>query len=182
VPRPQSLAARHRGALGTIVLATAVAVVLTLLRYGVTGVGLCWAAAQVVLGFIAAWDVLTRRILNVVVLPAAVVVVALRAAFVPSALAETLVAGGIAFVVFLVLVIALNGFGMGDVKLAGLLGLLLGRSALGALLAGCIAGGIAAAFLIASGRAGRKSTFAYGPYLVLGAALGILLGHPPPLV
>jgi leader peptidase (prepilin peptidase)/N-methyltransferase len=172
---------RLRVPLGAIALVTVVLVVLTLSRYGITLVGLGWSACQVLFGLIAAWDVKTRRIPNVVLLPAALVVVALRAVFVPSALPESLIAGAIALGAFLVLTILFGGLGMGDVKLAGLIGLLLGRAAVGALVAGCVAGGLAAALLLASGRAGRKSTFAYGPYLALGAAIGIVVGNPPPL-
>jgi leader peptidase (prepilin peptidase)/N-methyltransferase len=157
-------------------------VALTLRHYGVTGNGVSWSAAQLLLGFIAGWDVLTRRILNVVILPAALAAVAVRAVLVPSALSESVIAGAIAFGVFLVLaIVARGGLGMGDVKLAGLLGLLLGRAVVGALLAGCVAGGVGAALLVVSGRAGRKSTFAYGPYLALGGALWILFGAPPDL-
>jgi leader peptidase (prepilin peptidase)/N-methyltransferase len=125
---------------------------------------------------------MTRRILNVVLLPAALIVIAVRAAFAPSALEESLVAGVLAFAVFFVLAVAFrSGLGMGDVKFAGLLGLLLGRTVLGALLTGCVAGGIAALLLVLTKRAGRKSTFAYGPYLALGGGLWILVGSPPPL-
>jgi leader peptidase (prepilin peptidase) / N-methyltransferase len=170
----------HRLALAAVALGTVGAVVLTLRRFGFTGNGIAWTATQVLLGSVAIWDLRTRRILNVVVLPASLVVVALRVVFVPSALPETLVAGVTAFAVFVVLAVAFRGgLGMGDVKLAGLLGLLLGRAAVGALLAGVVAGGVAAALLVASGRAGRKSTFAYGPYLALGGALWILFGSPP---
>lgn len=178
----QTIRDDHRRAIAAVALGTAAAVVLTFHHYGINANGLGWSAAQVLLGFVAAWDVVTRRILNAVVLPASLIVIATRAAFVPSALAESLVAGAFAFAVFLVLAIAFRGgLGMGDVKLAGLLGLLLGRAAAGGLLAGCVAGGVAAALLVASGRAGRKSTFAYGPYLALGGALWILVGAPPRL-
>jgi leader peptidase (prepilin peptidase)/N-methyltransferase len=165
-----------------VVVVTVGMAALTLARYGVTADGLGWSVAQLLLGFIAGWDLLTRRILNVVVLPASLIVIALRAAFAPSVLPESLISGAVAFLVFLVLVIAFGeGLGMGDMKLAGLLGLLLGRAAVGALLAGCVAGGVAAALLVLSGRADRKSTFAYGPYLALGGALWILVGAPPAL-
>jgi leader peptidase (prepilin peptidase)/N-methyltransferase len=171
-----------RRALSAVLIATLAAVVLTLNRYGLTVDGVAWSGAQLLLGFIAAWDLLTRRILNVVVLPASLVVIIARVVFAPGALVESLVAGAVAFIVFLVVALASrDGIGMGDVKLAGLLGLLLGRSALGALLAGCVVGGIAAALLLVTRRAERRSTFAYGPYLALGGALLIVLGDPPSL-
>jgi leader peptidase (prepilin peptidase)/N-methyltransferase len=183
VPALQTIGPGHRRALAVVALGTVAAIVLTLYHYGFTANGLGWSVVQSLLGFIAGWDILTRRILNVVVLPASLIVIVVRAAFVPSALPESLIAGAVAFAVFVVLAVVLGGgLGMGDVKLAGLLGLLLGRAAVGALLAGCIVGGVAATLLLVSGRAGRKSTFAYGPYLVLGGALWILVGDPPPFL
>jgi leader peptidase (prepilin peptidase)/N-methyltransferase len=71
---------------------------------------------------------------------------------------------------------------MGDVKLAALLGLLLGKVLLPSLLIGVVAGGVASAIVVATGRTGRKEAIAYGPYLCLGAALGILAFAPPHLV
>jgi len=157
-------------------------VALTLQHYGLTANGILWAGAQVLLTFIAAFDFLTRRILNVVLLPAAVAALVLRGAFVPSSLLECCLAGVIAFVCFVVLAVAFRGgLGMGDVKLAGFLGFLLGGAVVAALIGGCVLGGVAAAALIAGGRANRASTFAYGPYLALGAALTIVFGSPPPL-
>ena len=61
---------------------------------------------------------------------------------------------------------------MGDVKLEAAAGALLGYPAvLAALFLGVLAGGVAAAFLLLTHRAGRKDAFAYGPYLALGAWL-----------
>lgn len=179
VPALRIVESGRRYALVATALATCAAVGLTLRHFGLTTEGFVWSAVQVLLGFIAAWDVLTRRILNAVVVPAALVVIVARAVFAPSALPESLLAGVLAFAVFLMLaILARGGLGMGDVKLAGLIGLLLGRASVGALLAGCIAGGVAAVLLILSRRATAKSTFAYGPYLALGAALWILVGSP----
>jgi leader peptidase (prepilin peptidase)/N-methyltransferase len=169
-------------ALSAVLLATFGAVVLTLKRYGMTVDGFGWSGAQLLLGFIAGWDILTRRILNLVLLPASVVIIAVRVVFAPGALVESLVAGAVALTVFLALALASrDGIGMGDVKLAGFLGLLLGRAVLGALIAGCVAGGIAAVLLLATRSAERRSTFAYGPYLALGGALWIVLGDSPSL-
>lgn len=71
-------------------------------------------------------------------------------------------------------------FGFGDVRIAGVIGLLLG--ALGAAetvyggYAGFILGAVVGLGLYATGRIGRRDPFAFGPYLVVGAFLG------PPLV
>jgi leader peptidase (prepilin peptidase)/N-methyltransferase len=180
------IAAAARRSPVTLAAAVVVAAALvagTLVHDGVNANGIAWSVVQVVLVFVAWFDVLERRILNVVVLPAAVLVVALRIAFEREELVETILAGLIAFVVFLVLaVLVKSGLGMGDVKLAGLIGLLLGTGATYALILGVMVGGVAAVLLLATRRATRTSTYAYGPYLALGAAVWIVAAHPPPLV
>jgi leader peptidase (prepilin peptidase)/N-methyltransferase len=100
-----------------------------------------------------------------------------------SHLAESVVAGLAVFGVALLLAnLAHGGLGMGDVKLAGALGFVLGKVVLLALALGTGAGAIAAVAVLARrGAAGRGTTIAYGPYLALGGALGILLFAPPPL-
>ena len=75
-----------------------------------------------------------------------------------------------------------GGLGMGDVKLAGMLGFLLGNAVLPALVLGVFAGGVWSAILLGTGRAGLRSTIAYGQFLALGGAVAILLSTPPPLV
>jgi leader peptidase (prepilin peptidase)/N-methyltransferase len=160
-------------------LALAVA---TFVARGHDAEALAWAGVQLVLAAIATIDAATRRIPNVVTLATALGAAALRLAFARGVLPETLVAGAICFVVFLLLALAARGgLGMGDVKLAGLLGFLLGRDVVVALLIGTVAGAVAA--LVAARRAGsRKATLAYGPYLCLGAAVVILLTTPPSFV
>ncbi len=78
-------------------------------------------------------------------------------------------AGGL----FLLLAIIQRGaMGLGDVKLAAVLGAVLGFPLiLMGLLYGILAGGVAALVLLATRRAGRKDAMAYGPYLALGAWL-----------
>jgi prepilin signal peptidase PulO-like enzyme (type II secretory pathway) len=51
-----------------------------------------------------------------------------------------------------------------------------------ALLTGCVAGSVAALMLIVLKRASLRSSFAYGPYLALGASLAIVFASPLPLV
>lgn len=66
-----------------------------------------------------------------------------------------------------------TAFGMGDVRLIVLIGLLLGWPlAMTGLFIGVIAAGIPALVLVFAGRGGRF--FSYGPYLALGAALVLL--------
>ena len=69
-----------------------------------------------------------------------------------------------------------SGLGLGDVKLGALIGLWLGWHGVPILVAslctGIILGGLAAFLLLLTRRAGRKSSIAYGPYLIAGALMG----------
>ncbi len=88
----------------------------------------------------------------------------------PLAAGLGLLVGGGLF--FLMAVAGRGAMGAGDVKLAAALGAVLGWPAvLPALLYGIIAGGFAALLLLLLRRASRKSAFAYGPYLALGALI-----------
>ena len=90
---------------------------------------------------------------------------------------QTLLGGLIGFSVVFAIFLALPGFGFGDVKLAGLLGLLAGASGvLGALLLAAIAAGAAALLLVLTRRARLHGAMAYGPYLALAAFLAMLAG------
>lgn len=160
---------------------TGVMAVLTVVHLGASADSVGWGLAQCLLGGLAIADLETRRIPNVVTGPAAVLAVTLRVAFVHSALIEILVAGAAAAAVFLLFALFAR-MGVGDVKLAGLLGLLLGRAVVPGLLVGTIAGGVAAIALLASPVAWRGRTLAYGPYLCLGGAVAILAFGPPALV
>jgi leader peptidase (prepilin peptidase) / N-methyltransferase len=158
-------------------------VYLTFARFGSGGLATAWSLAQLLLVFIACFDLLTHRIPNRVTVPAMAAALVLRAVFATGTLPEALIAGAAGFAAFLLLfVITRGGFGMGDAKLAGLLGLLLGEALLPSLLCGVVFGGIASAVVAVAVRGGHKRAIAYGPYLCLGAALGILAFSPPPLV
>lgn len=75
--------------------------------------------------------------------------------------------------------IAPRGMGMGDVKLGGLIGLVVGSVALShvAVAAGVaiLLGGLGAILLLALGR-GRKAKVPFGPYLAAGAAIAVFWG------
>ncbi len=145
--------------------------------------GWLWAVAEVLLVFVACFDLATRRVPNRVTIPAAIALVVLRAAFAPSALPATLVAGAAAFAFFLlVFMLTRGGIRMGDGKLAALAGLPLGKAALPALLIGTIAGGFASLLVLLARRGTRGQTIAYAPYLCFGAALAILAFKLPELV
>jgi len=71
-----------------------------------------------------------------------------------------------------------GGMGMGDVKLAGMMGLFLGSAVAPALLVGLLAGVTLGVFVIArkGATAGRKTAVPFGPFLALGAVFAVFLG------
>lgn len=160
------------------------------------GLGLTWAlpaylfmtAVAVALALI---DLQTRRLPDVIVLPAYPVLLALLtlASANPggpsdwSALLRAALAGAVLFVVYFVLwFVYPGGMGYGDVKLAGLLGLALGWIGWGPVVVGGFAafllGGLYGLGLIAARRGGGKTAVAFGPWMLLGAALGVAVGVP----
>lgn len=142
--------------------------------------------AQLVLGlvFVATLAAITltdlelRLIPNKILLVSSVAGVVLAAALDPSSLPEravgALAAGGLLFGVALAYP---RGMGLGDVKLAALMGLYLGRSVAPALLIGFAAGSLFGLALIARhGAAARKQAVPFGPFLALGGVIGLLAG------
>jgi leader peptidase (prepilin peptidase)/N-methyltransferase len=79
---------------------------------------------------------------------------------------------------FLFALIYPKGLGMGDVKLAGVMGLYLAASVVVALFAGlCAAAVLGVGVLARRGMAeGRKTYIPLGPFLALGGIVGILAG------
>jgi leader peptidase (prepilin peptidase)/N-methyltransferase len=97
----------------------------------------------------------------------------------PDALVEHLVAAVAAGGFFLVAVLAYpRGMGMGDVKLAFVLGLFLGRDVGPALFVALVAGTLVGAAVIARKGAteGRKTAVPFGPFLALGALVALFAG------
>jgi leader peptidase (prepilin peptidase)/N-methyltransferase len=138
--------------------------------------GLALVAVLVPVAFI---DLDHRIIPNAIVLPGAVAAIAIVAATEPSELAEHLIAGAAAAGFLLVAVLAYpRGMGMGDVKLAGVLGLYLGRSVGPAMLVALLSGTIVGVVIIARKGAaeGRKTAVPFGPFLGLGGLVGLFFG------
>lgn len=155
----------------------------TLVRGAFTVDALVFAGVQLVLVTLAVTDLETRRLPNVLTLPTSLLAVALRALFERSELGATLLAGVGALIAFGILTILLRGgIGMGDVKLAGMLGFVLAGAVVPGLIIGTLAGGVVSVVLLTLRKARWNSAIAYGPYLALGGAIAILAYHPPPLV
>jgi leader peptidase (prepilin peptidase) / N-methyltransferase len=138
-------------------------------------VGSIFAAVLVLLSAI---DLDCRLIPNVIVLPATAALLVMQIALYPDHALEWVLASFLAaLVLFLPLLVVPTGMGMGDIKLAALLGAVLGQSVAVALLIGLLAGGVfSAVLLIRGGMSARKQTFAYGPFLALGGVVVLLLG------
>jgi leader peptidase (prepilin peptidase)/N-methyltransferase len=116
---------------------------------------------------------------NRITLPAAVAAIGIGLVLAPSKVPEQLIAGAAAGGLLLVFALAYpRGMGMGDVKLAGVLGLYLGRSVAPAMLAGVLAGTIVGLVVMArlGVRDGRKTAVPFGPFLALGGIVGLLAG------
>lgn len=135
---------------------------------------------------LAVVDFGVHRLPDVLTLPLAVAALVLLggAALLPEhggswihSLYGALALGGAYFVLFL---ISPNGMGFGDVKLALGLGAALGWYGWGGVLLGTFAGFLLAALygagLVIARRAGRKTAIPFGPFLIGGAFVGLLLG------
>jgi leader peptidase (prepilin peptidase)/N-methyltransferase len=141
------------------------------------------AAVSVALALI---DIDVRRLPNVIVLPSYIVAAVLfgvasvltgdYAGLVRAAIAMA----GLVIAYFLMAVAMPGGMGLGDVKLAGVIGIYLGWVGWGPLAVGALAafilGGVYALVLILSRRATRKSGVPFGPWMLAGTWLGIAAG------
>jgi len=93
-------------------------------------------------------------------------------------LVENLAAGAGAFLFLFAAVVAYpRGMGMGDVKLAGAMGLYLGLAVIPALLVAFLAGSaVGVAILVREGVSARKKAVPFGVFLALGGVVGVLAG------
>jgi leader peptidase (prepilin peptidase) / N-methyltransferase len=181
---------------------SAVRVVVTVLALGVLAAGallltgmrpalvaFAWAGGATVV--LASVDLLAHRLPDRVTYPAYAVC---ALAFLVDAavldawgpLVRSLAAGAAAFgVAAAAAALSPEGLGFGDVKLLGLLGLVLGWAGWGVLLAGVFLGLLAGAavslVLLATRRAGWRTALPFGPPLLAGAVLALALAGPLPV-
>ena len=157
-------------------LAGAAASMLIALHAGGTRHAVLVALFASVLLVLAGTDFERHLLPNRLMYPALATALLLSWAWPERSVTSTLAGGAVGFLAMLLLFVLSPSLGFGDVKLGALLGLLTGLpAALEALALAIIAGGLAAAFMLVTRRAGRSSTIAYGPYLALGAFLVMLL-------
>jgi leader peptidase (prepilin peptidase)/N-methyltransferase len=134
-----------------------------------------FAAALIAL---AAIDLEHRLLPNRIVYPLAVYGLVGTAVVDSSDLVEHLLAGAGAFLVLLAAVLAYPaGMGMGDVKLAGAMGLFLGLSIIPAMLVAFLLGSVVGlGIMLREGAAARKKAVPFGVFLALGGIAGVLAG------
>lgn len=158
-------------------LATALLLAGCVLRFGLSpraAVAAVFCAALVV---VTATDLAHRIVPNRVVLPAAAVVLAGMTAVEPSVEWVAAALGASLFLLAAALAYP-GGMGMGDVKLAFLMGAALGRAVPVALMLGMVAALAPSAVLLARhGSAARKLAIPFAPFLALGSAVALFAGE-----
>jgi leader peptidase (prepilin peptidase) / N-methyltransferase len=125
-------------------------------------------------------DLEYRIIPNRLTAAGAVFALAVGTALDPTGEPERLIAGAAAGGFLLVAALAYpGGMGMGDVKLAAVMGLFLGRAVAAAMLIALLAGVLVGAVVIArrGAREGRKTAVPFGPFLALGGLVSVFAGQ-----
>ena len=158
-------------------LVTGVLIAGCVLAFGLTAEAAVAAVFCAVLVAISAIDLEHRIIPNRIVLPATVVVLAANTArdLSPEWALAALGASGFLFTAALAYP---GGMGMGDVKLALLMGAALGRTVPVALMVGMLTAMVpSVVLLIRHGSKARKMGIPFGPFLAIGSVVALFWGH-----
>jgi leader peptidase (prepilin peptidase) / N-methyltransferase len=155
---------------------TALLVTGCVLAFGLTGRAAVAAFFCCVLVAVSATDIERRIIPNRIVLPAAAVVLVGQTIVEPSP--EWLIASlGASLFLFVALLAYPSGMGMGDVKLALLLGAALGRGVVVAMMLAMLSALLPSIVLFARhGSAARKMAIPFAPFLALGSVVALFAG------
>jgi leader peptidase (prepilin peptidase) / N-methyltransferase len=147
------------------------------LRFGWTAHAVVATCFAVVVLALAAIDVRHRIIPNRIVIPATGAILLAQIALSPDrALEWTAAALGAALFLLVPLLVYPSGLGMGDVKLALLLGVGLGWAVVPAFVVGLLAAFVAAVVILArGGLAARKTALPFAPFLALGALVALFI-------
>jgi len=148
-------------------------------------VAYCYLAAVCLA--LAVIDLDFHRLPNALTLPsypvgAVLLTLAAMADHHPSVLGRAAAGAAVLFAVYaLIWFVQPKGMGLGDVKLAGVLGMYLGYLGWGSLAVGAflgfLYGGLIGVTLMAVKRAGRKSKIPFGPSMVAGALTAVFVGQ-----
>ena len=157
-------------------LATAGLIVACFVVFGLGAEAVVASFFCTVLVAISAIDIERYIIPNRIVLPSAAIVLVAQTALDPSP--EWVLAGlGAAAFFFLAALAYPGGMGMGDVKLALLLGFMLGRTVPIAIFVAMITALVPSIVLLARhGKAARKMRIPFGPFLALGGVVALFAG------
>ena len=160
----------------SVELATALLVAGCVLAFGLTVHAAVAAFFCCVLVAISAVDLEHRIVPDRIVLPATVIVLAAQTARAPSP--EWLLAAlGASPFLFLAVLAYPAGMGMGDVKLALLMGAALGKLVTVALMLGMLSALVPGLYLLARhGQAARKMAIPFAPFLALGSIVALFAG------
>jgi leader peptidase (prepilin peptidase)/N-methyltransferase len=157
-------------------LVTALLVAGSVWKFGLTRSAAVAAFVCLVLVAVSATDIEHRIIPNRIVVPAAAIVLAANTALHPSPV-WALAALGAAGFLFAAALAYPKGMGMGDVKLALLMGAALGKSVSVAMMIGMVAALVPGIYLLARhGGAARKMRIPFGPFLALGSVVALFAG------
>jgi leader peptidase (prepilin peptidase) / N-methyltransferase len=157
-------------------LATGLLVAGCVLRFGLTPEAALAAGFCAVLVVLSAIDVEHRKVPNRIVVPAAALALIAQTAINPSPEWALGALGGAGFLFLLALAYP-AGMGMGDVKLALLLGAVLGRTVPVALMLGTVAALVPSIVLFAKhGSKARKMAIPFAPFLALGGVVALFAG------
>ena len=158
-------------------LATAGLVAACFVAFGLSGEAFVASFFCVELVVLSAIDLTHRIVPNRIVLPAALVVLVAQTALEPSP-EWALGALGAAGFLFAAALAYPAGMGMGDVKLALLLGAMLGRTVSVGLMVGMVAALVPSVVLLARhGSAARKMGIPFAPFLAFGALVALFAGQ-----
>jgi leader peptidase (prepilin peptidase)/N-methyltransferase len=160
-------------------LATGVLVAACFFTFGFTGQALVASIFAATLVVLSAIDFERRILPDLIVLPATVIVLAANIALFPDRTLEWVLASlGAALFLLVALIAYPRGMGMGDVKLALLLGAALGKTVMVGLMIGMLAALVASSVLFARhGLAARKMAIPFGPFLAFGALVALFWGE-----
>jgi leader peptidase (prepilin peptidase)/N-methyltransferase len=146
-----------------------------------TAAGLALSVALVLVLVPAALIDLEHRIIpNSLNAAGALAALAIGVALDPSGEPERLIAAASAGGLLLLAALAYpGGMGMGDVKLAAVMGLFLGRAVAAAVMVALLAGVLVGGLIIArkGARAGRKTAVPFGPFLAIGGLVAVFAGQ-----
>jgi leader peptidase (prepilin peptidase)/N-methyltransferase len=154
------------------------------LMYGLTPLGIVRVAFACALIVLFVIDLQHRILPNVITLPG-IVAGLVASIFLPPGLRDALIGAVVgAGTLFAIAetyyrVRGVEGLGMGDVKLLGMIGAFLGwKLVLLTLIVASLAGSLAGVFLIASGRGNMKLAIPFGTFLAVGAIFAATYGDP----